>query len=401
MLIVNNEFFFKYINRFVFSHILFLYNTQFVQLIYLVRFLKNSNQNIFLNFNNFLFEDEFDFFEDELDTVFFCKKNVVNDSFVFFNFFRNIIFLKKKKKALYLILRKKSGILKRNNILKKFVFNRSYAFFKKIIDVENNTVNGNFYETNALSEDNINISKKSNVFDKNILSKKSLKYYFNIVDTAFFYKKHNNNKNNLIKINKKFNIRLYNNRQVIKELFFTLFCRQHQLTKFLVKLSKYKNFDILKKLQSTLLISLVSSQLFLFKQDVIFFLKFYGVYVNGVSCYQPHRILKPGDIIQLPIIDTFFFFFKHTRFLHIYFLTKYKKKFSKLSLTYGKNFLQRSYYMPNWIYKLVYFFSDVPKNIEIDYSMLTFIVLYNPTIYFDTHLIFNFNLSFFLFRLYN
>ena len=87
--------------------------------------------------------------------------------------------------------------------------------------------------------------------------------------------------------------------------------------------------------------------------------------------------------------------------MHIYFLTKYKKKFSKLSLTYGKNFLQRSYYMPNWIYKLVYFFSDVPKNIEIDYSMLTFIVLYNPTIYFDTHLIFNFNLSFFLFRLYN
>jgi hypothetical protein len=149
------------------------------------------------------------------------------------------------------------------------------------------------------------------------------------------------------RVNQEFNTKLYASRSFFKNIFFNKHTRQHTLTKFLQKISKRKNFEVLQNLQMTVLITLLNSQLFLFKQDIIIYLKKQHIYINGIPSRQLYKVLKPGDIVQLPIINTFFFFFKYTRFLFDFFFKKFKMKTDKFLLMYAKANPQLSSKMPS------------------------------------------------------
>ena len=116
-------------------------------------------------------------------------------------------------------------------------------------------------------------------------------------------------------------------------------------------------------MQMSLQYLLMCAQLILFKIDVTFYIINCGVCVNGVFFFNPLKILKPGDIIQLPILSNYFIFFKSVRFMFNYFFKRYLKKFYKLSLASKNLFGQRSTAMPDWLNKLAFYFNDVPKNI--------------------------------------
>jgi hypothetical protein len=76
-------------------------------------------------------------------------------------------------------------------------------------------------------------------------------------------------------------------------------------------------------------------------------------------------------------------------------------KTDKFLLMYAKANPQLSSKMPSWLNKLLFFVCDVPQNIEVDYSILTLIVLYNPDIFYDINWVINDGISSYLIRLYN
>lgn len=172
---------------------------------------------------------------------------------------------------------------------------------------------------------------------------------------------------------------------MLRDIYLPRNAKQFTITKFAEQFKAHPKLNIYKQIQTTLFMTLISSQFFFFKEDCFLFLKNSGVFVNGKICTNPYKLLIPGDIIQLPVLNTFYnYFFKLNR-LNFYFFKKYNLKLHKLFLSKKRRFRTRSYLTPKWIHKLAFVGEDIPTNLEVDFTILTIILLYECNTAHDIH----------------
>lgn len=297
-----------------------------MSILYLFRFSKLFTKHIYLNaplffLNNYNKKKNYKL---AYNTTYFLNKS---RTFALLSKFRKLFkssVLIKKKLILNLILFRKRSLLKRKYNFKKLLFKKNYqrikktTFLRKKFHFFRDFKKKKFFlkKTSLIS-----LSSKKIFFDR----KKEKKITNNNFKKVFKKKQRI-----FINVFRKFIKNLKINRELIKELFFKKFTRQHKITNFFKKFNQSRNINVLTILQSFLYIVLLNCQFFKFKVDVFFYLKKFGVFVNGVLCFNPYKVLAPNDVIQLPILNQYYFFFKHQQYMTNLFFLKYKKKYNKL-----------------------------------------------------------------------
>jgi len=149
----------------------------------------------------------------------------------------------------------------------------------------------------------------------------------------------------LYRMNRGFNKRFYASRLVVRSAFFKKNTKQFVLTNFLEKYKAGKT-NIHKSMQMFLYVTLLHCQFFFTRLDCIHFLKKYGAFVNGKLCTNPYKIVKKGDIIQIPVFNNFFLYNKKYSKILFFFLKRYRSKFNKIFASKKKT-RTRSRHMPS------------------------------------------------------
>lgn len=203
-----------------------------------------------------------------------------------------------------------------------------------------------------------------------------------------------------LNVKHRFNKLFYINRQVFQTVFKYPLFRQKRFNNFFSYLFK-KNYKILLNSFNLTLINLLIKARFVFTKDqAIFLIKNKFVFLNGFNVFNIHQIVQKNDRIQLIIHKSYFFFFK--RILSNLRLLKKKTGYRVWLLTrFLFNFYKQSpTNIPKWVDKLMYYKLDVPKFIEVDYTILTLIILYKPKSLYETDLYTFKYINYFLLRLY-
>lgn len=308
--------------------------------------------------------------------------------------------LKKKKKLLHLIFKKKAGLFKRRWSLKNSLFYKNY------FDIRNFFYKKNNFTINRIDSNNfVEFSNKKTRFKNtnNCVTYEKFKRVSNVSSNNistflptlnFKFIKKKKRRTNVIRVNRKFKKVLFFNRIVFSNFFFYNKVPQHKITKYISKFDNTKKNNINLKMRMMLFVILLSGRFFFFKQDSFYFIKVFGVFVNGNVCKNPLKILNTGDIIQMPVASTYYYFIRSGDAQWNYFYKKYLKLFQKL-------INDRKKIAPNWVYKLIYFNLRTPYYLEIDYAVLSIIILYRPKLTECIFDIFNINIAANLFRTYN
>lgn len=224
--------------------------------------------------------------------------------------------LKKKNKLLHLIFKKKSGLFKR-----RWSFKNS-LFYKNYFDVRNYFFKKNSFNINRIDSNNfIDFSNKNARFknSNNCVSYEKFKRSYSVncsnistflptLDFKFIKKK--KRRTNVIRVNRKFKKVLFFNRIVFSNFFFFNKVPQHKITKYVSKFNNFKKNNINLKMRMMLFVVLLSGRFFFFKQDSHYFIKVYGVFINGGICKNPLKILNIGDVVQIPIVNTYYYFIR-------------------------------------------------------------------------------------------
>ena len=288
---------------------------------------------------------------------------------------------KKKNKIIQLILKKKAGLFKRRGFLKKSLFFKNYNAINKhnrLIKHKNIFRNyKNKLKLKELSNNVIQIKRSPRVFVKklkreSVLNKNNISNYMRTFNFKYIKNRRKYKRTNVIRINRRFKKVLYNNRSIFNNFFFNKKVPQYKITKYVDKFKNQKKKNNIYTTRFSLFIVLLSSRFFFFKQDSFYFIKVYGVFINGRISKNPLKILKVGDVLQIPIVSTYYFFVRNSNEYWIYFYKKYLKIIDKL------RYRPKEKNIPNWVYRLTYFNLFVPYYLEVDYVLLTIVVLYEP-----------------------
>jgi hypothetical protein len=150
----------------------------------------------------------------------------------------------------------------------------------------------------------------------------------------------------LYRINRRFNTRFYANRLMLKQVFLKKKDRQFTITRFVENFKPHKTLNLYKQTQLFLFMLLLSGHMFFLKADCLLFLKKHGVFVNGKLCTNPYKILKIGDVIQLPVVPTYYIFLKKYKTFYTYFYKKYQAKYHRMYAAKKQRYRTRSRYTP-------------------------------------------------------
>jgi len=194
---------------------------------------------------------------------------------------------------------------------------------------------------------------------------------------------------------------LYENRRIFKKIFFRKNFIQRKLSNKIVNFIKLNQRSALLGLESNLENVLLRSRFFLTISHVELALTNGIVYLNGRLVKKKKKILKTSDILQLSLVNSYFYF---DRFI----IQDIKRLKSKLpgkiwNLFKHINNIQKQTpkHFENWYYLLYHFWLDVPKYLEVDYISLSIILIYTPVFYWEFNQFFLKYLNLSLIRLYN
>jgi len=366
------NFFFNQINTLL-SYIFFLQNYNFFIFNSYILFKFNNYSNIFF-------------------LVGFLEKNKFSwvtfnyTPFKFFTKFKpqfslNLLFLKKIKKSTnheilrnYIFFKKRTSLLKKKDKLKNFFllrvnFLKNQKLFNQIVSSKKN----NLFLVDSVLKKNIKVLKKSHIH-------------------------HDNNKN--IDMKRRWFKFFSKNRFLFKSIIGLKKQKQFQITKFFSKISKQDVLTNLMKFEFSLKNILVRSKLVLNLSEADFFIKNKLVYLNGLVANNDLPLNK-GDIINLVFSEKYFNFFKSS------FSQKLKLTYSVGYRLWRLNRFKNNFYkqsptgIPDWIFKIGFFYEDTPSFLEIDYTTLSLILLKLPNNYNHYNFYFTKFVTLFLIRHYN
>ena len=109
-------------------------------------------------------------------------------------------------------------------------------------------------------------------------------------------------------------------------------------------------------------------------------LKSESVFLNGLSCQNKHTKLFVNDFIQCFINIKFYIVLRWLESWSTLKRQRANKIFYQKFSTTGKNKtakLRKN--LPLWFFDIQYFYSDIPKFVEVDYFTLSIFVLFTPT----------------------
>lgn len=385
---IKNFFFFDKISIYNILFLMNFYNFKLMNIILIFRFSKYVNVYISIFFN---------FFKNNLNNISAFRRIQILKFKNNFQHIYNFFFLENFNKNDIL---KSAANIKRSNLFKKYNNFKRSIFYMKYADVKKI----HYYKANYVSK-SIFLKKKKNTFFNSFKQKLEVHnfyFYKNLYKKEHVFFNFNKKNKLLYKMHKKFFSRYYVNRHIFRHIFMKSACtHQFKITKFVEKFKTNSRINFFKQTQLFLFIVLISSQFFFFKKDCFFFLKNFGIFLNGKICTNAYKVLKIGDIIQIPVTKNFYIFFKNYKNYTFFFLKKYKLKFNKIFASRKKKYRTKSYLMPKWVERLSYYFEDIPKFLEVDFTILTIIIIYNNTTLHDTHSIIANNALLYLYRLYN
>lgn len=317
-------------------------------------------------YNNFFYK--IDFFR------YFFFKNSQKSFFKinFFTFLKCILiftFLLKLKK--FKKFYKTFFLKKKIKLLKKILIKKN-LFFKK------------YYDTKIL------VSRRLiNILRKNKKTK--------------FFKRRKKNKNYFFF--KKFFLKtLLKSRELLKKIFsLDKKVRQKRLTKVIFK--KSKGIVCNNTMEYSIYNIILRSHFFFFLKDAVTYIKAGLVYLNG-RVYTNHTFcVNKNDILQITIDFKYFKYFK--------FCKKFFKKKMKLIRLNAYRYYRRKYYQKRdkfrmkkrkYPYYYIFFFIyklNVPRYLEVDYTILSIIIIKKLDISLHTTYFLNKLFSYKLFNLYN
>jgi len=203
-----------------------------------------------------------------------------------------------------------------------------------------------------------------------------------------------------LNVKHKFNRLFYINRKVFQSIFTSSLFRQKRFNSSFSYLFKKNYKSLLNSFNLSLINILIKSRFVFTKEQAVFLIKNDFVFLNGFNKVDLYQITKKKDIIQLILHKNYFFFFK--RILSNLRLLKKKTGYRVWLLTrFLFNFYKQSpTNIPKWVDKLMYYRLDVPKFLEVDYTILTAVILYKPKYLYETDLYTFKYINYFLLRLY-
>jgi ribosomal protein S4 len=295
------------------------------------------------------------------------------------------------KKSL-LILKKKIAFLKKTDNIKRIVLFRvgSRAWKKSIFRKKLWT----FFNKFHIQKSRHFNKKKFDLYNGKIKKKST---YF-LKSTKIHQKKKNKQP---INVKHKFNRFFFQNRKVFQAFFGKIGLRQHKFTKMFSNFFKKNTYSLLTSFEFVISNILIRSRFVFTKEQAYDLVRKHLVFVNGSLITNIHYTLTVGDRLQLILNKRFFFFYRRT-LSNLQYLKKYTGfRVWRLVRFLSNIHKQPAKNIPNWVMLLMYYRIDVPRFLEVDYTILTSIILYKPMFIFEYNY---YNLKFvnyFLIRLYN
>lgn len=421
----NLELRYFYIRELIFLKYVLFINKRSNRLIFWLdglNFFKNAPLRCF----NLLLEEELLFF-----TLLRVIKNTTTTFYYWLVLSRKDFFFGDTNKLL--VWKKLKWYILACNISDKSKFLKNDFIFQIITKV---TVYNNFYVSNQNFVENlIKVKKKNSILKKSVDISKHIAYTTQYLTKTsktklFFYHFFNIKKNkykyasnkfqhmyDFYKINfnmtqrnftakftqiktKWFSI-FQNNRKTLAFFFSLTTKRQYFLTRFFELFIKYNSKFFFKNYELRVGNILLNGRLALTLQHAKDLLFLGCVRVNAKSVNSFNFLLKSPDKIQLHWNEDFFI-----NYQYLYIILKKKHKNVKyLFRRWYKHkydfYKQHTYRFPAWLLKLLYFRIDVPKYLEVDYAILTIIVLRQPLFFYELNTYLYNYINMYLMRLYN
>ena len=235
---------------------------------------------------------------------------------------------------------------------------------------------------------------------KNILLKK---IFYNTRKPNLYTKTKKNNsstKENIYNVNNRFLTVIFSNRKTIKNFFFKKFTKQTKITWFIRSISREKQRSD-NLFNNYLFLILLRSHIFFFIDDVNFFLDKGFVMVNGTVEKNKLFELKLGAYVQIVRSDIYYDYIKR---IYKFFRVKVAKmKFKRWCAIQKKKktgvFFKN--WVPNFIDRFIFYKTDIPKFLEVDFFSLTIIILYKNKSALSNDKFFNKIISNYLIKMYN
>lgn len=305
---------------------------------------------------------------------FFCKLNTFTNILSYY-FFENKINNSYEKYKLYFIF-----FSKPINIYFKILF---FSVKKKKI---------NFFKySNFLKQYNIFFLKNNDnsFFDFNwLISKKNINNARGYIEN--------------INLNKKHKHTIKGVRNLYNQTFSTKF-RSYRLSKIFKNLSKI-NGNFIKKyinLELNLLYLLIRSNFAYNKNDSAWLIDNGFIFINSKLCKNKNHKTNKNDIIQMILYKNEFI---HYRYIISTEVTRLCRMWTTLYRYFNiksKPFKTQPTSKKSWLIKSLWNQTDIPKYLEVDFIIMTIIIIYNPISNKDIFPFFLSEIKFSIIKLYN
>lgn len=284
---------------------------------------------------------------------------------LFFKFFKKKI----KNEINFLIFLKKKGLIFRKGRdfyrpFKNTIFKNKIAF-KQLVQQRVGIVTSHSHLINNV---------KSKPYSKASKISRVNKSFFEVLDHRQKVKKQKRKRPDIKKINFKsnFSYRKKENSTFLKSFFLKKKVLKKKIDSFFKKWSGknnyYTNFFCL------LFMSLIRSKLVKFMLDCKFFIKKGLIFVNSTVIRDPFFVLKVGDRVQIPFFKKYYIFLRSNRAFLKKKIKKMKKRYFRL-VSVDKPLKSFFSWDPSFLKKFVFYNIDIPSNLEVDFFMLTIIVI--------------------------
>lgn len=329
----------------------------------------------------------------------------------FFKFFAYFLFDR-------LFLMSKFGIILNDKIVSA-LYSKNFSYMSFFcnweyfdISVYKNTIKlYNFYAI-LLKKQNSFLKKKTNLLNNfYTLTQKSRNYddslqLSNSVTWDFFkYKFFFNYLNKLdlskvLDLRKKIKKTILENRKMLGSFLLTNSKRSFRLNRLVLLLGQKKIWTMCNNLELNVVNVLVNSRLVHTNSDALNFLKSGYVFINRKVSFNSSYVVKRGDVVELSFSKAYYMYMLRLKLVSEKVFMKMRNKLwtkikNKTSLTMGNERYLINIYKNNSIYKYY-----IPSYLEVDYSVLTVVVVMNLRTYLDFSFFFRKFLSYFFFRHY-
>lgn len=327
------------------------------------------------------------FYQDFNLNLIFCKKPFIYSYFTQFYLVPQLPVLKRINIKLNILKFKRqvSFLKKRDNVRRLLLFRANSRFLptKSIVNIINP----------FLKNRNIGFSNK---FAPYLDLKKALTYSFK---TANKFVKHSN-RPKTVNVKNRFNRVFFENRKILTTISNYRSLRQKHFTNLFSSFLKKNFLKTFFAFELNIINILLKSRFFFSKKQAQQALHNNIVFVNGVYANEK-LFLKTGDRIQLIVNPSYYYIHKVSVLYSAKFQRKVSQHIWRLVRFTSNIYKQAATHVPRWVFSIVNKKMDIPYYLEVDFLVLTSVMLTTPFWVRDFSFFLKKFLNFNLLRLYN